>query len=148
MADVVTSEVRSRMMSGIRAKNTRPEVLARRALHARGFRFRLHGKDLQGKPDIVLAKYRAVVFIHGCFWHGHTCPLFKWPSTRPEFWKSKIGRNIDNDARHRAALLAEGWRIATVWECALRGSVSGRDAAIDQLAEWLGTDRGELEIRG
>ena len=93
MADVVDRKTRSRMMSGIRGKNTRPELLIRKGLHARGFRFRLHDKRLPGKPDLVLPKYSAVIFVHGCFWHGHDCHLFKWPQSRREFWRKKITRN-------------------------------------------------------
>ncbi|TAM13380.1 MAG: DNA mismatch endonuclease Vsr [Pandoraea sp.] len=144
MADVVSPEVRSRMMSGIRGKNTRPEWAVRRALHARGFRYRLHVRDLPGCPDIVLPRHRAVVFVHGCFWHGHDCPLFRWPKTRADFWQTKIGRNQSNDQKHLAAVRAAGWRVAIVWECALRGGV---DVGV-ALAEWIGSDGAVCEIRG
>lgn len=142
MADVVPPEVRSRMMSGIRGKDTKPEWVVRRALHARGFRYRLHVRDLPGRPDIVLPRYRAVVFVHGCFWHGHDCPLFRWPKTRPGFWRAKIGRNQSNDQKHLIALRDAGWRVAIVWECALRNDVG------DALAEWIGSDGAICEIRG
>src|SRR3546814_5787277 len=99
MTDIVSPAKRSQMMSGIRGKDTKPELLVRRALHAKGFRFRLHVKDLPGRPDIVLRKHQAVVLVHGCFWHGHDCRYFKPPSTRPEFWLAKIGRNRANDLR-------------------------------------------------
>src|SRR3954470_16295918 len=92
MADVVSSGVRSRMMAGIRGTNTAPEMILRRALHAEGFRYRLHDRRLPGKPDMVFPRHHAVIFAHGCFWHGHDCHLFKWPSTRPEFWQTKIRR--------------------------------------------------------
>lgn len=144
MADVVPPEVRSRMMSGIRGKNTQPEWMVRRALHARGYRYRLHVRDLPGRPDIVLPKHRAVVFVHGCFWHGHDCPLFRWPKTRPEFWHGKINRNRANDDKHRSALLNAGWRVAVVWECALRNYV---DVGAE-LAEWIGSGGAVREIRG
>ena len=144
MADVVPPEVRSRMMSGIRGKNTRPEWIVRRALHARGFRYRLHVRDLPGRPDVVLPRHHAAVFVHGCFWHGHDCPLFRWPKTRPEFWQTKISRNRANDIKHHAALLADGWRVGIVWECALRQHVDV--GAI--LAEWIGSDRATCEVRG
>ena len=121
MVDIVTAEVRSRMMSGIRGSNTKPELLLRKGLHALGFRFRLHDRSLPGKPDIVLPRYKAVIFAHGCFWHGHDCHLFKWPSTRPEFWQAKIARNRAVDERTEAALSEAGWRQAIVWECALKG---------------------------
>lgn len=125
-------------MRAIRHKDTSPELLIRRALHARGFRFRLHDKQLPGKPDLVLPRYRAVVFVNGCFWHGHSCSLFKLPATRTDFWLSKIGGNVDRDNAARAALLAQNWRVATVWECALRGRHRPpRDDVINGLAEWI-----------
>jgi DNA mismatch endonuclease (patch repair protein) len=144
MADIVPSDVRSRMMSGIRGKNTKPEWTVRRALHARGFRYRLHARDLPGHPDIVLPRHHAVVFVHGCFWHGHDCPLFRWPKTRPEFWRAKIDRNRANDAKHQAELQSAGWRVAIVWECALRQHMD----IGSMLAEWIGSERAACEIRG
>ncbi|MFP4906044.1 very short patch repair endonuclease [Paraburkholderia sp. BR14261] len=120
MVDVVDTATRSRMMSGIRGRNTKPEKLIRSLLHRRGFRFRLNVRELPGRPDIVLPRRRAVVFVHGCFWHGHNCALFKWPRTRPEFWREKIARNRLNDAKALAALAAQGWRVAVIWECACR----------------------------
>lgn len=129
------------MMSGIRGKNTRPEVQVRRILHSAGFRFRLHVKKLPGTPDIVLPRFRAVVFVHGCFWHGHNCPLFRLPATRSAFWKAKITRNRANDDRQRAALARLGWRVATVWECALRGQTAlPGDELLGHLARWLRDD--------
>jgi len=109
------------MMSGIRGKNTKPEMILRQGLHARGLRYRLHAKDLPGTPDLVFPARRAVLFAHGCFWHGHNCHLFRMPSTRPEFWQAKIARNQVVDARSTAALQAAGWRVGVVWECALKG---------------------------
>ena len=137
MVDVVDAATRSRMMSGIRGRNTQPEILIRRLLHRRGFRFRLDVRELPGRPDIVLPRYRAIVFVHGCFWHGHNCPLFKWPQTRTEFWREKIARNRTNDAKALAALAARGWRVAVIWECALRGADRDPDALVDRLAAWL-----------
>ena len=149
MVDVVTAEVRSRMMSGIRGTNTKPELLLRKGLHALGFRFRLHDRSLPGKPDIVLPRYNAVIFAHGCFWHGHDCHLFKWPSTRPEFWQAKIARNRAVDERTDAALTEAGWRQAVVWECALKGKTRlPLEDIIQSCAEWLRSDRPRLEIRG
>lgn len=148
MADVVDPATRSRMMSGIRGKNTKPELLIRKALHARGFRYRLHC-DLPGKPDICLPKHRAVIFVHGCFWHGHGCHLFKWPSTRPEFWRAKIGRNREVDGASEGCLLDDGWRVAVIWECALKGR--GRlplEDVISTCADWLNSDQARLEVRG
>lgn len=149
MADVVSPDVRSRMMSGIRGKNTKPELALRKGLHALGFRYRLHVADLPGKPDIVFPRLHAVIFVHGCFWHGHDCPLFKWPSTRPEFWRAKIGRNRDNDTKNEVALLDFGWRLGIVWECALKGR--GRlppENVVARCADWLKSDERRLEIRG
>ena len=148
MADVVDPATRSRMMSGIRGKNTKPELLIRKALHARGFRYRLHC-DLPGKPDICLPKHRAVIFVHGCFWHGHGCHLFKWPNTRPEFWRAKIGRNREVDGSVEEQLAAAGWRVATIWECAVKGkSRLNLDDVIERCADWLISDRERLIIRG
>ena len=148
MADVVDAATRSRMMSGIRGKNTKPELMIRKALHARGFRYRLHC-DLPGKPDICLPKHHAVVFVHGCFWHGHDCHLFKWPSTRPEFWRTKIARNQDVDRAAEHSLLAAGWRVAAIWECALKGrSRLALEEVVDRCTDWLGSDRDRLIIRG
>jgi len=140
MVDIVDAATRSRMMSGIRGRNTKPEILIRSQLHRRGFRFRLDARDLAGRPDIVLPRYRAVIFVHGCFWHGHDCHLFKWPQTRPEFWRDKIGRNRANDAKAQAALLDAGWRVATVWECALRGANRDIDGVLQRLIDWLHGD--------
>ena len=147
MVDVVDSATRSRMMSGIRGRNTKPEILIRSLLHRHGFRFRLHVRDLPGKPDIVLPRYHAVVFVHGCFWHGHDCPLFKWPGTRPDFWREKIGRNQANDNRAREALLANGWRVGIVWECALRGAGKKIVGVAQSLADWLRSDAPLIEVR-
>lgn len=147
MVDVVDSATRSRMMSGIRGRNTKPEILIRSLLHRQGFRFRLHVRDMPGKPDIVLPRYRAVVFVHGCFWHGHNCPLFKLPGTRPDFWSEKIERNQNNDNRAKAALLADGWRVGVIWECALRGAGKNIEGVAQSLAEWLRSDTSLIEVR-
>lgn len=120
MTDIVDRTTRSRMMSGIRGKNTKPELAVRQALHRAGFRFRLHRKDLPGKPDIVLPKYRAVIFVHGCFWHGHGCRYFKVPKTRSGFWLDKIMGNAHRDRMSEDALRAKGWSVFTVWECDIR----------------------------
>lgn len=148
MTDVVDSATRSRMMSGIRARNTKPEILIRSLLHRQGFRFRLHARELPGKPDIVLPRFHAVIFIHGCFWHGHDCPLFKWPSTRPEFWRDKIGRNQTNDRKAMDALQANGWRIGVVWECALRGKNRDVEGVAQKMADWLRSDAPFFEELG
>lgn len=149
MPDVVDAATRSRMMSGIRGKNTKPEMILRQGLHARGLRYRLHAKDLPGKPDLVFPARRAVLFAHGCFWHGHDCHLFRMPSTRPEFWQAKIARNQVVDVRSTAALEAAGWRVGVVWECALKGRTRLPLAAVLEGCEaWLRGSEPCLEIRG
>lgn len=149
MADVVSHEVRSRMMSGIRGKNTKPEMLIRRALHARGFRYRLHGRKLPGRPDLVFAGRHAVIFIHGCFWHGHDCELFRLPGTRTEFWREKIQGNSERDATTVEKLTKQGWRVLSVWECGFRGRQSiGLDAVVNRIEKWLNSNRSTGEIRG
>ncbi len=110
-------------MSRIRSKDTKPEMLVRRFLHKNGFRYRLHVKTLPGKPDIVLPKYKTVIFIHGCFWHGHEgCRYYVVPKTRTEWWLNKIGGNIANDSNAKAILQDAGWNIITIWECELKKS--------------------------
>ena len=132
MVDIVDSITRSRMMAGIKSRNTKPELLIRSLLHNRGFRFRLHVKDLPGKPDIVLPKYHSVIFINGCFWHGHQeCHLFRLPATRTEFWQEKIYRNQTNDSRAIDLLLANNWRVCIVWECSIRGAKKDPEKVIN-----------------
>lgn len=109
------------MMAGIGPANTRPEMLLRRGLHALGWRYRLHDRRLPGRPDLVFPGRRAVIFVNGCFWHGHDCHLFKWPRSREQFWRDKIAGNILRDERTRRDLEALGWRVADVWECTLKG---------------------------
>lgn len=149
MPDIVSPETRSRMMSGIRGRDTRPELVLRRGLHALGFRFRLHARELPGRPDMVFPRRRAALFAHGCFWHGHDCPLFRLPGTRREFWQAKIDGNRQRDAAAETALLEGGWRVATVWECALRGRTAlPFSAVMDRCAAWLRSDEPRLDIRG
>ena len=149
MADIVDRATRSRMMSGIRGKDTKPELLVRKGLFARGFRFRLHCRYLPGKPDIVFPRYKAVVLAHGCFWHGHDCPLFKWPTSNVKFWRTKITRNREVDAEIRSSLEKLGWRILTVWECSLKGPGKlSPDFILDEAASWLGKGFGCREIAG
>ena len=136
-------------MAGIRGKNTKPELVIRRGLHALGFRFRLHDRRLPGAPDIVLPRWRAVIFVHGCFWHGHDCPLFRWPGTHKEFWRTKIARNRLRDAEVERFLDEAGWRVMKIWECSLKGSGKmGVACVIPLVAEWLRSDRQQGEIRG
>jgi DNA mismatch endonuclease, patch repair protein len=149
MADIVSAAVRSRMMAGIKGKNTNPELLLRKGLHARGFRFRLHDRSLPGTPDVILPRYRAVIFAHGCFWHGHDCHLFKWPKTREEFWRTKIARNQELDAKAEATLAKTGWRYAVIWECALKGRTRlPIEDILASCADWIRSEVPRLEIRG
>jgi DNA mismatch endonuclease (patch repair protein) len=149
VADIVDAATRSRMMSGIRGANTRPEMAIRRALHRRGFRYRLHSPRVPGKPDLVFPSLRAVVFVHGCFWHGHDCRFFRAPATRPEFWKEKIAGNRARDAKVRALLSASGWRQMVIWECALRGQgAAAVDEVAGKVARWLRSDTSFSELRG
>lgn len=136
-------------MAAIKGADTGPELLIRRGLHARGIRFRLHVKTLPGKPDLVLPGRRAVVLVNGCFWHGHDCALFKWPATRQEFWRVKIGATVARDAVQAAALQALGWRIARVWDCALRGRQKyPAEVVLDRLADWLRSGEECLDLTG
>ena len=136
-------------MSSISAKNTKPELLLRKALHRRGLRYRLHDKSLAGKPDLVFRKFNAVVFINGCFWHGHDCPLFRLPATNRDYWGTKIKRNQSRDAKNKHLLLDQNWRVLVVWECSTRGK--GRlefEELIANVTNWLKSDEKYLEIRG
>ncbi len=149
MPDIVSPEVRSRMMAGIRGTNTKPELVLRRALHAAGFRFRLHDRALPGKPDIVFPRYRAVLFAHGCFWHGHDCHLVRLPTTRTDFWAAKIARNREVDQSALESLRLLGWRVGVVWECSLKGRTRLEfDDVIGQCIDWLRGEEPILEIRG
>lgn len=132
MAEKISPEVRSRMMSGIRGANTKPELLVRRHLHRAGLRFRLFAKDLPGRPDVVLPRWGTVVLVHGCFWHGHRgCRYFRLPKTRTEWWLAKIEANVMRDASAEAQLRGAGWRVAVVWECALRADPDRTLAALE-----------------
>jgi DNA mismatch endonuclease (patch repair protein) len=122
MADVHSKETRSYNMSRIKGKNTKPEMLVRRFLHTNGFRYRLHAKDLPGKPDIVLPKYKTIIFIQGCFWHGHyQCKYYVVPKTRTEWWLAKISSNKSKDDSNIAKLKQLGWKVIEIWECELKG---------------------------
>ncbi|KZS49945.1 very short patch repair endonuclease [Rhizobium anhuiense] len=146
MTDIVDKQTRSRMMSGIRGKDTQPEMALRRALHVRGFRFRLHSKNVPGRPDLIFQKYRAVIFVHGCFWHRHTdCRYSTMPATRPEFWQAKFETNMARDSTVRATLIEAGWRVATVWECALRKPDKVQATAAN-LSNWLLSNESQIEI--
>lgn len=149
MTDIVDPATRSRMMSGIRSENTKPEMLVRKALHKIGFRYRLHDSRIPGKPDLVFPKYHAVLFVNGCFWHGHDCPLFRMPETRNEFWKDKIRKNLERDAVVLKRLEDIGWRFGIVWECSLKGKKRiGTEEIVKRIVAWLESDTKEFEIRG
>lgn len=144
MAEKISPEVRSRMMCGIRGANTKPELLVRRHLHRAGLRFRLFAKDLPGRPDVVLPKWGTVVLVHGCFWHGHKgCRYFRLPKTRTDWWKAKIEGNVARDIRAEAQLRESGWRVAVVWECALRADP---DETLSRLVEFIRSDEPSAEF--
>ncbi len=144
MVDVMDARTRSALMSRIQAKDTKPELIIRRQLWRYGYRFRLHGRKLPGKPDLVLPKWRSVVLVHGCFWHRHEgCPHFRLPKTRTQFWDEKLGRNKERDAATVAALGRLGWRVAVVWECSIKADYF---VAVEQLSAWLRDGSGNMEI--
>lgn len=136
-------------MAAIRRVDTRPEVVIRRGLHARGLRFRLQDKQLPGRPDLVFPRYQVALFVNGCFWHGHDCPLFRWPSTRADFWRAKITGNVVRDLRNDAQLEALGWRVGVAWECAVKGP--GRlpaDQMLDELAAAIRGTAAAFSVQG
>lgn len=134
MIDVVDPATRSRMMSGIQGKNTKPELLVRRYLHSRGLRYRLHVKTLPGKPDIVLPKHRTVVFVHGCFWHQHpNCRFATMPGSRTVFWANKLSENAARDKYQIAALEESGWRVLIVWECELKDGAARLESLYSEI---------------
>ena len=136
-------------MAAVRARDTKPELMIRKALHASGLRYRLNVRNLPGKPDIVLPRHRAVVFVHGCFWHRHECDLFRWPESRPEFWRDKLNTNAARDITSAEALEKGGWRQAVIWECALKGRKK-RDFqdTMQRLIAWIRSDEQAITIRG
>lgn len=145
MADIVDAKTRSRMMAGIRGKNTTPELRLRKALHGAGFRFRLHSAKLPGRPDIVLPKFRAALFVHGCFWHRHeSCSNASVPKSNAEFWEDKFARNVERDTANVAGLHAAGWRVAIIWECAIRKK--GEADVAEELAVWLKSGGRDLDV--
>ena len=147
MSDVHTKEVRSKNMAAIKGRNTRPEMLVRRALHKAGFRYRLHVANLPGKPDLVFSKYKAVIFVQGCFWHQHQCAMFHWPKTRTDWWKQKISANRAHDEAVQDKLRELGWRVLLVWECALKGKHKlPLTQVTSEISDWLcsGTSFAEL----
>ncbi|HTQ15663.1 MAG TPA: DNA mismatch endonuclease Vsr [Rhizomicrobium sp.] len=148
MPDIVDKATRSRMMSGIRSQNTKPERIVRSGLHKIGYRFGLNNRSLRGTPDLVLRKHRAVIFVHGCFWHGHECRLFRLPATNREFWRTKIARNRQVDSESVHQLLGEGWRVLIVWECALRyKSARQIENLLRRVDRWLKSQSRYREFR-
>lgn len=139
MVDRVDSETRYRIMRANRGKDTGPELEVRRALFARGFRYRLHDRTLPGKPDMVLARYNTLVFVHGCFWHGHSCQRRPRAKSNTQFWKDKIEANKRRDLENRNRLLESGWRVLAIWECAVRRHIPpfAESTDLDRVASWL-----------
>lgn len=149
LADVFTPGKRSEVMSRIRGRDTRPELVVRKGLHARGFRYRLHDRRLPGRPDLVFPKFRAVILVNGCFWHGHDCHLFRIPRSRRNFWEQKIDGSRQRDARNLRLLGEAGWRVMIVWECALKGRTKlPSEEVLPGIAEWLSGDTDAVEIKG
>ncbi|WP_312050155.1 very short patch repair endonuclease [Acinetobacter courvalinii] len=147
MADNICSPVRSRIMSSIKSKNTKPELIVRQHLHALGFRYILHDKRLPGKPDLVLPRYKVIIQVQGCFWHGHeSCYLFKWPKSRSEFWKEKINRNIARDQLNLERLLNLGWRVLIWWECNIRDN-NEFNRSLTKAINWIRGSEVYMEIR-
>ena len=136
-------------MASITGKNTKPEIKLRKALHRRGYRYRLHTKYLPGKPDVVLRRYNAVIFINGCFWHGHNCHLFKLPDTNRAYWEEKVKTNRRRDARVVTEIQQLGWRVLTVWECSMNGKRKlETELLLDSVEQWLNSDNLDEQIRG
>jgi DNA mismatch endonuclease (patch repair protein) len=149
MPDVHSPEARSRNMSAVRGKDTKPEMLIRSELHRRGYRYRLHVRDLPGRPDLVFPKFGAALFVHGCFWHAHACNLFRLPGTRRQFWQTKLEGNLERDRRSESVLHAAGWRVGVIWECALRGPTRLPEGTVaDRVESWLNSDCPKLTIGG
>lgn len=147
--DVLTPAQRQKNMKSIRARGTKPERILGRGLHARGFRYRLNVPRLPGTPDLVFPRYHAVIFAHGCFWHGHNCCRFRIPATRRDFWLNKIEANRARDERNISTLLSKGWRVMLVWECALRGRCRHTsDSVLDQCKWFLESDILMSELAG
>jgi DNA mismatch endonuclease (patch repair protein) len=147
--DTVDRQTRSRIMASVGQKNTGAELLLRKALHENGLRYRLHDRSLPGSPDLVFPRFRAVVFVHGCYWHSHGCYRSAVPKSRNEFWTEKFHANRSRDARNVRLLLEDGWRVFTVWECALNGKTAKPfDAVAKAVRTWLESSRKRGEIAG
>ena len=136
--DTLTPEQRSALMSRIRGVDTKPELVVRRALHAQGYRYRLHGRKLPGRPDLVFRKRRVVVFVHGCFWHRHEgCPKSRLPKSRADYWRAKFESNVERDQRNERVLADDGWRVFVAWEC----EIEKDETLVERLMEFLGPPR-------
>ncbi len=147
MVDVFDKAKRSQIMASITAKDTKPEIMIRKALHRKGYRFRLHSRALPGTPDLTFRKFNAVIMVNGCFWHGHDCALFRMPATNRKFWSDKITNNKRRDQKVRAELLDLGWRVLIVWECSMKGKQrTDFEDLILTIENWLLSDQGELEL--
>ncbi len=147
MTDIVDTQTRSQMMARIKSKNTSIETAIRKSLFSRGYRYRINDRKLPGHPDIVLKKYKTIIFIHGCFWHAHNCSLFKIPSTNKEFWIKKFEQNKLRDIQVIQTLLQNGWRVLVVWECSMKGKNKRKfDSLIEEIEMWLNgnIDYGEI----
>lgn len=141
MVDTVEKEIRSIIMSKVGQKNTSPEVNLRKELHRLGLRYRLHDKKMPGSPDLVFPRFKAVIFVHGCFWHRHDCKLTTTPATNREFWLKKFDDNVVRDRRNIQALLDNGWRVAVIWECNLKGKKAVLRKKAQHVLEWLQSGR-------
>lgn len=147
--DKISPESRSHVMSCIHSKNTKPELIVRKALHALGFRYRIHCKELPGSPDLVLPKYKAVIQINGCFWHGHNCHLYRPPKSKVDFWNQKITKNQTRDMSNKSHLINLGWRLMVVWECAIQGKTKLDTSVLISLIEnWILVGNDFVELQG
>lgn len=145
MADNLTREARSRCMSQIRSRDTKPELIVRSIVHRLGYRFRLHRKDMVGRPDLVLPRHRAIIFVHGCFWHWHSdpnCPIAGMPKSNRTYWEPKLTRTRNRDSKNLALLEAGGWKVLTIWECELRGM----DSVVSKISGFLDGDKSKIPV--
>lgn len=149
MADTVTSEQRSKMMSAVKGKNTNLELLIRKLLYSKGYRYRLHIKNLPGKPDIVISRLKVAIFCNGCFWHKHDCGLFKWPQTKTEFWREKIKGNASRDLNNWKELIQNQWKVIVIWGCAMKGKLKLTPEELsEKLTETINSSDDMVEIMG
>jgi len=149
LTDTVSAKKRSEVMSRVGSKDTKPELLIRKGLHARGFRYRLHVKELPGKPDLVFPRYKSIIQINGCFWHGHSCDLYRFPKSNTEYWKEKIKRNVERDISNIKCLTDAGWRILIIWECAIKRKARlPMEKVLNIASEWLLSEKPNCEIAG